>query len=271
MTEVSDPSDPGSAERPPREKAGPGITLLSVWAWFAFGVCVIVWLPLMLVTFVVTVPFDRGRYAVGYLYRKMPVVHEKLNPLWKVRVTGDVPSDPRHPYVVVSNHESFVDILAICHLPFEMKWLSKKEMFNIPFAGWLMYLAGDIKLYRGDRGSGQQAMERCKVWLGRKVSVIIFPEGTRSHSGELAQFKDGAFRLAIETQLPILPLVVNGTREALRKHDWRMGRSNAEVHVLAPVPTEGLTLDDVATLRERVRDAIAAQRDEMKTAAAGVA
>jgi 1-acyl-sn-glycerol-3-phosphate acyltransferase len=254
-----------------QDRAEPVVTLLSVWSWFVFGVCVIVWLPLMLVTFVVTVPFDRGRYAVGYLYRKMPVVHEKLNPLWSVHVSGDLPEHPRNPYVVVSNHESFVDILAICHLPWEMKWLSKKEMFNIPFAGWLMYLAGDIKLYRGDRGSGQQAMDRCKVWLDRRVSVMIFPEGTRSHSGELAEFKDGAFRLAIEMQLPVLPLVVNGTREALRKHDWRMGRSHAEVHVLEPVSTEGLGADDLPVLKEQVRSAIAAQRDIMKRAAAGAA
>ncbi|MBU6215607.1 MAG: 1-acyl-sn-glycerol-3-phosphate acyltransferase, partial [Acidobacteria bacterium] len=114
--------------------------------------------------------------------------------------------------------------------------------------------------------SAQKAMDACKVWLGRRVSVMIFPEGTRAVDGELGQFKDGAFRLAVETQLPILPLAVTGTKEALRKHDWRFGRANAEVHVMAPVPTEGLTLDDVDELRERVRDLISAQLETMRSA-----
>jgi 1-acyl-sn-glycerol-3-phosphate acyltransferase len=181
-------------------------------------------------------------------------------------VTGHLPADPRNPYVVVSNHESFVDILLISHLPWEMKWLSKQQMFRIPVAGWLMYLAGDIKLDRGDKVSAQRAMEVCADYLGKRVSVMIFPEGTRAVDGELGRFKDGAFRLAIETGTPILPLAVSGTKEALRKHDWRFGRAEAEVHVMDPVPTDGLTLDDVDELRERIRAAISAQLATMKAA-----
>ncbi len=253
------------AERSGRSRPGLGVTLISVWSWFVFGVCVIVWVPLMLITFVVTLPFDRGRYWTGYLFRRLPVVHQALNPLWRFRITGDLPADPRHPYVVVSNHESFVDILLISHLPWEMKWLSKQEMFGIPVAGWLMYLAGDIKLDRGDRESAQRAMGTCAEYLRERVSVMIFPEGTRAADGELGRFKDGAFRLAIETGTPILPLAVSGTKEALRKHDWRFGRADAEVHVMAPVPTEGLTLDDLDDLRDGVRASISAQLESMRT------
>jgi len=257
-------SSPAGDGRAPR--AGLGITLLSIWSWFAFGLCVLVWVPMVAVTYVVTYPFDRGRYWPGYLYRKMPVAHQMLTPLWRFRVTGDLPANPRNPYVVVSNHESFADILLISHLPWEMKWLSKKEMFRIPVAGWLMYLAGDIQVDRGDRESAQRAMAACADYLHHRVSVMIFPEGTRAVDGELGPFKDGAFRLAIETQVPILPLAVAGTKEALRKHDWRFGRADAEVHVMAPVPTEGLTLDDVDELRERVRDLMSAQLASMKSA-----
>jgi 1-acyl-sn-glycerol-3-phosphate acyltransferase len=277
---IQEPAEPGSGSTPStgdgvespgstgpgrRERAGFWVTVLSVWSWFAFGLCVLVWVPLVAVTYVVTYPFDRGRYWPGYLYRKMPVAHQMLNPLWRFRVTGDLPADPRNPYVVVSNHESFADILLISHLPWEMKWLSKKEMFRIPVAGWLMYLAGDIQVDRGDRESAQKAMAACADYLRNRVSVMIFPEGTRAVDGELGQFKDGAFRLAIETQVPILPLAVAGTKEALRKHDWRFGRADAEVHVMAPVPTEGLTMDDLDELRERVRDLISAQLATMKS------
>ena len=100
---------------------------------------------------------------------------------------------------------------------------------------------------------------------------MIFPEGTRSKTAELLPFKDGAFRLAIEAGVPILPLAVSGTRTALPKHGWRFGRSAAEVRVLAPVETEGMTLDDVPALKARVREMIVGTRDALAAAAgAGV-
>ena len=175
------------------------VTVLSVWSWAMFGLVVIVWLPLMGITRLVTAPFDKGRYWTGLLFRKMAVTHQRLTPMWHFRVTGEMPADPRNPYVVVANHESFVDILLIAHMPFEMKWLTKKELFKIPIVGWLLRLAGDVPLTRGEKSSANTAMNQCKVWLDRKVSVMIFPEGTRSTTGEMGRFKDGAFRLAIET------------------------------------------------------------------------
>ena len=93
---------------------------------------------------------------------------------------------------------------------------------------------------------------------------MIFPEGTRSKTGELRPFKTGAFRLAIEAQVPVLPLAVYGTRDALRKHDWRLGYAEAEVRVLEPISTEGLTMDDVSALSEQVREVIVAARDELR-------
>jgi 1-acyl-sn-glycerol-3-phosphate acyltransferase len=93
---------------------------------------------------------------------------------------------------------------------------------------------------------------------------MIFPEGTRSTDGELRKFKDGAFRLAIETGTPILPLVLDGTHPALQKGDWRFGVTDAEVRVLDPVETTGMTLDDVSSLRDRVRTMIADELALMK-------
>ena len=100
-------------------------TVLSIWAWFILGLVVLIWTPLVAITLVVTYPFDRGRYAPGYLFRKLAVAHQILNPLWTFRTSGTMLADPRRPYVVVANHQSFVDILHISHLPWEMKWMSK--------------------------------------------------------------------------------------------------------------------------------------------------
>jgi 1-acyl-sn-glycerol-3-phosphate acyltransferase len=240
------------------------ITLVSIWSWFVLTACVIIWLPLMAITRLVTAPFDKGLYWVGLLFRKVAVVASTLNPLWHFRVTGALPADPRRPYVVVSNHESFVDILLISHLPWEMKWLSKVELLRIPVLGWNMVLAGDVPVERGTRKSALKAMRRCKEVLARRVSVMMFPEGTRSETDDLLPFKEGAFRLAVDSGVPILPLVVQGTRTALPKHGWRFGRSNAEVRVLAPIETAGMTTKDVPALTLRVRDLIFKEREAMR-------
>lgn len=243
------------------------ITIASLWAWLVLAVVIAVWLPLMALTRLVTAPFDRGRYTVGLLFRKIAVVQAALNPLWRFRRSGVPISNPRRPYVVVSNHESFVDILLISHLPWEMKWLSKAELFRIPVMGWEMAIAGDIPVHRGRPSSAAEAMARCRDILKDRVSVMIFPEGTRSAGGDLLPFKDGAFRLAIKAGVPVLPLAISGTATALRKNSWRMGQSKAEVRVLPPVETTGLTLRDAPALRDQVRELIGAAREEMRSGA----
>jgi 1-acyl-sn-glycerol-3-phosphate acyltransferase len=239
------------------------ITVVSIWAWFVLGLCLVLWLPLLAVIRLVTAPFDPGRYWPGYFFRQIAVVMATLNPLWRFRVTGVMPANPRNPYVVVSNHESFVDILLISHLPWEMKWLSKVEILKIPVLGWDMWLAGDVPVERGTGRSAVKAMKRCREILGQHVSVIIFPEGTRTTTGEMLPFKDGAFRLDVDAGVPILPLVVRGTRTALPKHGWRFGRADAVVQVLEPVETVGLTTTDVESLKQRVRGLIAAARSRL--------
>ena len=242
-------------------------TLCSIWSWFVLGASMVIWLPIMALIRLFTMRADPGRYWVGLMFRQIAVLMATLNPLWRFRISGKMPSDPRRPYLVVSNHESFVDILLISHLPWEMKWLSKAELFKIPVLGWLMRLAGDIPVDRGNPRAAAEAMIRCKAILKEEhVSVIIFPEGTRSETDEMLPFKDGAFRLAIDAGVPILPLAVSGAATALRKHDWRFGRSVAEVRVLEPVETNGLTRADIGALRDRVRQMIATERDQMRGA-----
>ncbi len=242
-------------------------SILSLWSWFALGVIVIVWTPIVFLVWIATTPFDKGRYATGYTFRRLCVLHQWLNPMWKFKTSGQLPANKRNPYVMVSNHESFVDMLLLSHLKMEMKYLSKESILRIPLVGWMMKMSGDVSLLRGDRSSGAAALIVCEKWLKRKMSVMIFPEGTRSFDGEMRGFKDGAFILAIRTQTPMLPVVVHGTRSALRKSDWRMGDAKAEVRVLEIIETTGMTLDDVPALRERVRDAMIAEIAKMRLAA----
>jgi 1-acyl-sn-glycerol-3-phosphate acyltransferase len=239
-------------------------TLFSFWTWTVLGTLLLVSLPVLALTLLLTWPFDKGRYLVGRIFRMVAVVTVKANPLWRFRWTGQRPADPRRPYVVVSNHESFADILLLSHLPWEMKWFSKAEIMRIPVLGWAMKLAGDIPIWRGKGESARDAMAKSLEVLRRRVSVMIFPEGTRSPTGKMLPFKDGAFRLAITAGVPVLPLVVTGTADALAKHDWRMNPARATVTVLEPIETTGLTLDDVTRLKDQVRDVILRAREALR-------
>lgn len=238
--------------------------LLNAWAWVATVGLVLVGTPIMALVFAATAPFDRGRYVAGRFFRLIGVTSVKLNPLWRFETSGPVLPDPRRPYVAVSNHESYADIFLISHLPWEMKWISKETMFRIPCFGWMMQMAGDIKLRRGERSSAVAAMQAARDRLARRVSVMIFPEGTRSRDGEMLPFKDGAFRLAIETGAPILPLAVAGTRDAMAKGTFRFQRARARVLVLEAIETVGLTLDDVDALKARTRTLIAEGRERLR-------
>ena len=242
-------------------------TLISVYAWISFAVLLIGLVPIVAIIRLVTMPFDRGAYWAGYTFRSVARMHGRLNPLWTFTVRGAFPKNPRLPYVVVSNHESFVDMLAISQIPIEMKWVAKSTFFNLPLVGFLLMLSRDIKLVRGAKGAGARVYTEAAERLSTRSSVMLFPEGTRSATGELGEFKDGAFKIAIEAQAPIVPLVVHGTRDALIKHDWRFGRCKATVQILDPIPTAGMSLGDVTELRERVRDLIAETKAELASAA----
>ncbi len=237
--------------------------LANAWIWVTTVGLVIAGTPVVALVWACTAPFDRGRYAAGRTFRLIGVTQVKLNPLWTFEVSGSMVRDPRRPYVAVSNHESWADVFLICHLPWEMKWLSKDAMFKIPFFGWMMRMAGDISIRRGERTSGARALIAARERLSHRVSVMVFPEGTRSRDGALLPFKDGAFRLAIESGAPILPMVIAGTRHAMAKGSMRFTRAHARLHVLDPIETTGLSANDVATLRDRTRDLIAAAHTQL--------
>jgi 1-acyl-sn-glycerol-3-phosphate acyltransferase len=234
--------------------------LLSAWGWVAAVLLVLFGFFYVGAVWLVTAPFDRGRYHAGRAFRQLAVSHVALTRLWRFETEGEPPEGPRRPYVVVSNHESYADIFLMSHFPWEMKWLSKHTIFNIPVMGWMMRMALDVPVHRGRRESALAALAECRDRLARRVSVMIFPEGTRSRTDELLPFKDGAFHLAIQSKVPILPVAIAGTRDCMAKGSFAFRRAHARARVLAPIATDGLTLADVAALRERTRQTIDAAR-----------
>lgn len=228
----------------------------AIWAGFAgiilFGVPpMLLGYPLVLV--------DPNRALSDWYFRRLARLMVGINPFWRVTVHGKEKLAAGGPYVLVVNHQSLADLIAMCFLDHPTKYLGKKAAFDVPVFGWALRIAGEVPVVRGDRTSGAAAVEELGAWLERGVSVCVFPEGTRSKSGELGTFKHGAFRLAIAHQRPVVPIVLSGAADLLPKGSVLFKqRAHIEVQVLDPIPTADLGPDDVVTLTDRVRAVMAA-------------
>lgn len=219
---------------------------------------VILWLPAMAVIRL----FDRDpvRYSTGRFFRRLGSAISRVNPNWKITIEGEKDIDGRNPYVVVCNHLSNADIPLISNLPWEMKWVAKKELFELPFLGWMMKMAQDISVDRSSSNKRIGVFKSCSFYLNNHCSVMFFPEGTRSRDGRMKRFSLGAFDLAIQKNIPILPLVIDGTQDCLPKKDWVFTTdAYVTLKVLEPINTDHLNEDDSIELMEKVRGEMLAQ------------
>lgn len=203
-------------------------------------------------------------------------VHDRIVDHWsgvflrippvRVHAEGIDRVDPARRYVVVSNHLSQFDIpLLFRHLPLHGRFLSKKELFRIPLVGRAMRTIGIIEIDRQARGSSRRAInEGVRVAAERGYSLLVFPEGTRSRSGEPLPFKKGAFRIAIDTGMPLLPVVIEGT-DRIQKPDGKVFHGgDVRLRVLDPIETTGLTnKDDLNPLLHDVESAMRTTYFEM--------
>lgn len=228
-----------------------------LYTYVEFGLVLGAFIPMMAVSSVLH-RGDPTQRNPGRWMRRMGRTASRLTPLWKFNVEGTPPTDiDTRAYVVVANHESQADPFLLSFLPWDMRWVAKEELFKTPVTGWAMRFGGDIPLRRGEGESIRTMMAECKRSIDGGISVMMFPEGTRSHDGNLLPFRDGAFRLAIETGVPILPVALAGTHEMRPKHSKWFGKAHACAKVLEPIPTAGMADTDVAMLRDRARTAIA--------------
>ena len=229
---------------------------LAALGYLLTGILILLALPIQALLFVLTAPFDRNRAIAGRFSRLVAVAVTKTYPPWRLRVEGRWPG--KGPYVVVANHQSLLDILMLSKLPREMKWIAKEELFRVPWVGWMFRISGDIPVKRGDAESGGEALAKARRYLANGMNVMIFPEGTRSKTAKLLPFKSGAFRLAIEAGVPILPIAVNGSAAGMPKGSPWVRPCDAVAKILEPVPSTGYKPEEAARLRDVVRDRIAA-------------
>ncbi|MFR9503132.1 MAG: lysophospholipid acyltransferase family protein [Rikenellaceae bacterium] len=209
---------------------------------------------LSVVALVVCAPFDRGRRVVHWLTLFMTRIFYGGSIYWPTTVEGGENLDPKRSYVVVINHQNMMDIPTLYLLSFHFRWVSKKEVFRIPFFGQFLIIHGDIAI---ERGNPKVAMRKvvtdgCK-WLSRGVSVAIFPEGTRSKDGEIHRFKAGAFNLAKEAGVEILPIVMEGTKSAFKKYGMFNWRNHTTLKVLPPIAADVVAQTETKELAEMIR------------------
>ena len=204
----------------------------------------------------ITFPFDKRLVIVNLFSSFWASLYIWFMPLWSVKIKNRKKLDMKKNYVFVSNHQSQLDILIIYQLFFPIRWISKAAVFKLPFIGWNMLLNGDVKLKRGDKQSVQLMMERCEQLLEQNVSIMMFPEGTRSKTGIVKSFKPGAFILAKKMKKSIVPLVINNSKNALPKYSLIFrGRHKIKLEVLDEIPYsrfEHMKIEDIAQMVQNI-------------------
>ena len=229
--------------------------VLSLCFWAFVVVSSVLLFPGALLIWALTAPFGRRRVLLHLYTCFWASLYTWLNPLWPVTVRGRENIERGATYVMVANHLSLLDILVLFRLFRHFTWVSKAENFRVPFVGWNMHLNAYIPLKRGDRESVAAMLATAEADLRDGISVMIFPEGTRSRDGRLKPFKAGAFELAAATGCPVLPIVVGGTGDALPARGFVLrGRHPITLTVLPPISAQG---QEAAELLEQARAAIA--------------
>lgn len=204
----------------------------------------------------------------------------RINQLWTwlvlrlggitLRVHGDENIDPQQAYIFMVNHQSNVDIPVLVQAlaRFQLRWIAKKELLRVPFFGWAMWATKHITVDRADPADAVKSLERAKEKIAAGISVVVFPEGTRSHDGRLLRFKKGGFLLAVKAQTPIVPVTINGSGAILPSGAWRLRAGSIEVAIGKPISVEGHRAGKLRMLSEEVKQAIQANLREPESSRA---
>ncbi|HET6527721.1 MAG TPA: lysophospholipid acyltransferase family protein, partial [Balneolaceae bacterium] len=196
-------------------------TFFSIIVWIYWAVCIITFFVIITILYVLTFPFDKYNRIPNICLKGLAWVMMKAIPGWTFEIKGADFEKLSEPTIVVANHQSFLDIPLPYLLPWRMKWVAKKGLFKIPIFGWMIYMTGHLGIDRKSMRSAK-ALDKLVEPIKAGIPAMIFPEGTRSSSGELKPFKSGAFWLAQKYNFNILPIVLNGGGEAMPAGTWKV-------------------------------------------------
>jgi 1-acyl-sn-glycerol-3-phosphate acyltransferase len=203
----------------------------------------------LIVICMITVPVALLAILLGFIDPYGNRVH-RITRLWTrailaiggvaVKVKGLSQLDPKRQYVFMVNHQSHLDIPVLVQSlrDFQLRWIAKRELLWVPFFGWAMWAAKHITVDRADRFDALGGLRKAKERMKGGISLVVFPEGTRSTDGHLLPFKRGGLLLAVQTKTPIVPVTISGSSAILPKGDWRIRAGQIEVLVGAPVAVD---------------------------------
>ncbi|MDR1593538.1 MAG: 1-acyl-sn-glycerol-3-phosphate acyltransferase [Prevotellaceae bacterium] len=231
--------------------------IYNIIIWIVFIIDAVILMIINLIVFAITYPFDTRRKVIHAFSYYWGLHYLWFNPFWKTEYVCQANIDPKKSYVIVSNHQSMFDICLMYKIPLVFKWVSKKEVFRLPFVGWLLKLHGDILINRGTTQSTKEMLKKAEAWINKRCSISIFPEGTRSVDGRIHRFKEGAFMIAKLNKLPVLPVVIEGTRRVLPTGGGFLlgGCATVRIHVLPEISAEtvvSLKTRDLSDLLNRI-------------------
>ncbi len=221
------------------------------------AIITVIWCPTMLICSV----FDKSGRANYHLSRAWCVIAAKALGI-SYSVHGEHKARAGESYIICPNHQGNIDILAlILTLPVPYKWVIKKELLKVPFFGQGLGATGAISIDRSNPEEAIQKIREGTAKVGGGWSVLIYPEGTRTVDGTVRAFKKGAFMIALEAGLPILPVTVNGAHKILPKSSKLVYPGHVTVTLHEPIPTAGLSTEDLPRLMETTREAILSSLD----------
>lgn len=228
--------------------------LMSVIIWTVGSLLTTLLFFVMLILTAVTFPFDKQRRIVHAQCFWWCDAIDALNPYWDIHVSGLENIDKSRTYVIVSNHQSLADIVIMYKTKAQFKWVAKESLFKIPVLGWNLALAKHIRISRGKFSSIKQVYRDAATWLRHGMSVLFFPEGTRSETNEMRDFQNGAFKLALKEKVPILPIILEGTGNAIPKGSWIFTtKTTCGIKVLPPIETTDFSVADFDKLKNLAR------------------
>lgn len=188
----------------------------------------------------------------------------QLNPFWKVKIEGLENIDKEKTYMIMANHSSFYDIPLVNILPINMRWVAKKELLWMPILGVVLYLKNDILVKRGDAESAKHMMMESLASLRKGISMTVFPEGTRTKTGAMGEFKEGAFLVAKKARVAVLPVVLAGPYETTNKRcGGQFSRSEFTVRVMPEIPVAELRRMGIKELCDATYDIINAEHRKL--------
>ena len=239
--------------------------LVSLYLVVVFIICSLIFFPIAFFLRVFTGWFDR-RLAILHTFSTCwASCFTWLSPIWSVSVTGRENVDNKKAYVMICNHQTMLDIPIVYRSFLHFKWVSKASLFKIPLIGWNLWLNRHIRLERSSMKSQRKMLKNCAGHLQNGSSVMIFPEGTRSHNGELRAFKEGAFLVAMQQKTDILPIVLDGSYRALpEKGFFPFKKQKIHLHILPPVPYETFKDMGVRPLTVLIHDIVADKLARMR-------